>query len=129
MDIETEHSVVLCLGSNCGDKLRNVSDTISELSEILTAPRACAPYSSEPLSGKGERYVNAVMCGRWCGEMDTLESLCKEIERAHGRDEECRARHEVPIDIDVVIADGKAVRPDAAYAFFQIGYRRLFPEV
>lgn len=115
--------VVLSLGSNHGDRLGAVERAIDWLSELLTEFNASQIYETEPVGHSGTNYMNAVVKGVYDGSVEDLEKLCKEYEIAHGRDPESRKLNLVPVDIDIVIADGVVLRPrDFRCSFFKKGY-------
>ena len=118
--------VILSVGSNHGDKSLNVVNACDWLSGIISEFRMSSIYSSPAYGGGEEDYYNAVTEGTFIGKIEDLEKLCKNYETDHGRNHEARLRGEVPIDIDIVIADGKILRQrDFEREFFQRGYRQL----
>ncbi|HBC21733.1 MAG TPA: hypothetical protein DC009_06590 [Porphyromonadaceae bacterium] len=122
------HTVVLSLGSNYGNREEAVASAIKLMSKVLTTAQSSTVYTTTPLSGIGEPYANAVIAGEWTGELADLKQFCKQTEVRFGRTDERRRLHQVPLDIDIVMYDGKVIRPaDFGYAFFQTGYRQLFP--
>ena len=121
------HSVVLSLGSNCGDRTGNVSKAMEWLKETVLSEAECSSiYETAPIGHSGGKYINAVVSGSYSGMLDSLEKECKEYELAHGRDAESRIFNRVPVDIDIVIADEKIIRPrDFRCSFFQEGFKQL----
>ena len=60
------------------------------------------------------------------GDLATLEAMLKACEVMEGRTSDARAAGRVPLDIDVVIADGRVLRPDDFKRyFFRQGYEEL----
>lgn len=123
----SRHSVVLSLGSNCGDRADNVSKAMEWLkTTILTEAECSQIYETAPVGHSGVNYMNAVVSGCFSGILDSLEKECKEYELEHGRDTESRRFNRVPVDIDIVIADEEIIRPrDFKCSFFQKGFRQL----
>lgn len=119
--------VVLSFGSNVPDGRCRVERALRYVSEFVADMRASEIYSTPSVSGDGSIYLNAVATGYIdCGS-GRLTALLKEYELKCGRDTSSRLRGEVPIDIDVVIFDGRILRPkDASREYFKIGYQRLF---
>ncbi len=118
--------VVLSLGSNCGDRHRNVEQGLEWISTLLHHFRTSSLYFSEPLGGTGCNYVNAVAIGETDLTVDQLNRLAKAKETEAGRDAAARAEGRVPLDIDIVSADGIIVRPrDFACDFFRRGWDEL----
>lgn len=116
----------LALGSNMEPKLSRVLSAISWLSEVCEVECATRPYETPPLGGGTRSYCNAVVRVRYAGELATLERLVKEYETDMGRDEKCRSLGLVPVDIDIVMADGQILRQRDYDAFyFRKGMRQL----
>jgi 2-amino-4-hydroxy-6-hydroxymethyldihydropteridine diphosphokinase len=120
------YHVNISLGSNVNNKEYYMCRAIHWLQDILVNSRVCKPYITEPISGKGANYLNSVMEGYFNGDIDTLTRLTKGYELSCGRDEECRKRGEVPIDIDIVTFNGEIIRKrDYSATFFKIGLEQL----
>lgn len=118
------HTVALSLGSNCGDRERAIREAVKWLTGVLEETRACGSYETEAIGGGTRPYLNSVVEARTGLSDGHLNALLKEYERAHGRDEAARTRGDVPIDIDLVVSDGRILRPrDYTADFFQIGFR------
>lgn len=70
--------------------------------------------------------MNAVAIGKTDITLQQLEIMCKNFEKELGRDEKAREAGDVPIDIDVVVYDGKILREtDYIREFFKIGFYQL----
>lgn len=118
--------VVLSLGSNCGDRHRNVEQGLEWASGLLDHFRTSTLYESEALGGSGHLYVNAVAIGNTGLSVERLNGLAKAREIEAGRDAAARAEGKVPLDIDIVKADGVVLRPrDFACDFFRHGWEEL----
>ena len=119
-------SVVLGIGSNCGDRKANVEEAIAWLKTMLTQT-SCSDIYETPCAGKeGTPYMNAVMKGIYQGIGYELEDLLKEKERQMGRNTQCRQKGEVPIDIDIVVCDNAVWKPwDFRQKFFSIGFSQI----
>lgn len=116
--------VTLCLGSNCSSRL--VEEAIEWLGTVLTDVRSSGLYSTPPLKGNGDSYFNAVVTGSTSNSLDECNATFKTYERECGRDERCREKGIVPIDIDIVIWNDKVIRErDYIQNYFRIGYTRL----
>lgn len=117
---------VLALGSNLEPKSSRVLSAISWLSEVSEVVSATRPYETPPLGGGKRRYCNAVVTVVFHGSRQQLESLAKEYEVNMGRDDACRMRGDVPIDVDVVVADGIVLRKrDFESFYFKMGLQLL----
>ncbi len=122
----------LSLGSNDGDREAHLRHALNFLDEICLASYASTAYESAALSSSRRdaspkpHYLNAVALVEFEGELATLEAMLKACEVMEGRTSEARAEGRVPLDIDVVIADGEIKRPkDHALYFFRRGYEEL----
>lgn len=116
--------LVLSLGSNCSHE--NVEKAIEWLASQLNEISCSGLYETPPAKGKGDNYVNAVIMANTSLQLEELNRSFKEYERRVGRDDDCRRTDCVPIDIDIVIYEGKVVREwDYRQDFFKIGYRML----
>lgn len=86
--------VYLSLGSNLGDRERNLAQAIEQLSERLKTPyKALSSFlETEPWGFESnDKFINAVICYELaeCSEWTPLSflALCKQIERILGRKE------------------------------------------
>ncbi len=132
--------VVVCVGSNCGCRRKNVEDAVAwlgtqlgdiEASEVYASPDeyhvASAAVDADGGGVSEPRiYMNCVVAGECPLEAEALQSMCKEYELGHGRDEECRRLGDVPVDIDVVAAGDSILRPrDWNSLYFRRGYSAI----
>lgn len=117
---------VICLGSNSGMRADNIAGAVDTLMFLLEEVRMSDLYETPDACGGKNRYMNMVMEGHCDMEMKELEAACKMMELIAGRDVEARKRGEVPLDVDIVIWDGKVLRPrDYNQKFFTIGYGQI----
>ena len=117
---------VISIGSNCGDRDKNVRSGLEWLNKLLYKSKASSLYATPDCSGGPREYINAVVKGITTLPLSELEDKCKEYEKLHGRTDEARRLGNVTIDIDIVIFDGNVLRPkDAGRAFFTIGYSMI----
>lgn len=125
--IASEHRIILCLGSNSGDRENHIRSAVDSLSSFFVAPAQMSDlYETPCCKGIGAPYLNTVLYAvTWL----TLEELCEAarlIERNHGRTSESKYTGIVPLDIDVVVADSSVLRPhDMEQHYFQLGYSQL----
>ena len=116
----------MSLGSNCGDRDVNIRKGLEYIHSLLTDVVSSNIYETPCARGNGSPYKNLVVRGKWHGDPDSLDSLLKGYEIEAGRNEECRKLGKVPIDIDIVIAEGKIVRKwDYRQKFFRKGYSEI----
>lgn len=118
--------VVISIGSNSLHRQEAVNEALNWISLILGSSHNSGVYDT-PAEGNGSKiYSNAVVCGEWLEDIETLEKTCKEYEKSHGRDEKTRQEKIVPVDLDIVIADNNILRPsDFKKTYFSTGYEKL----
>jgi len=118
--------VAISVGSNCAGRKEFVAEALEWLSSVLTGFRSSSIYETDAEGSGSGRYANAVVCGWYCGSVESLGNLCKEYERGHGRDGVMRSLGIVPVDIDVVICEGVILRPrDYSRRYFTVGYSQM----
>ena len=116
----------LSIGSNCGDRRGEVKAALIWLSGLGGGMSASSIYETPEIHGLDRPYINAVAALDLNMDPRVLNEKLKDYERIRGRDESCRQRGDVPIDIDLVVMAGTILRPkDFHHEFFQIGYRQL----
>ncbi|MCH5232750.1 MAG: 2-amino-4-hydroxy-6-hydroxymethyldihydropteridine diphosphokinase [Muribaculaceae bacterium] len=119
-------NVVIGIGSNCGNREDNIRLTLDWLKEILDNMVSSDIYSSACVGNGRKEYFNAVVKGMFNGSQENLQLLCKQKELEMGRDEDCRKREDVPVDIDPVIIDGLILKEwDYRQKFFQRGFLQV----
>lgn len=117
---------VIGLGSNDGDREMHLRNALNFLAEISDSIYTSTHYESPALGGGKAHYLNAVAEIEIPLTADELNDSLKSMETAEGRDRAARAEGRVPIDADIVIADGKVIRPaDFSRFFFRRGYEEL----
>lgn len=116
----------LGLGSNDGDRELHLQNALNNLAEVCDNIYSSTHYAS-PALGEGKAYyLNAVALVDYPGTELELEKSLKHFEVLEGRNAEARAEGRVPLDIDIVIADDKIVRPaDYSRFFFKRGFEEL----
>lgn len=123
------NKLVIGIGSNSADKNVQMNLAAQWLSEQLTGMKMSSIYSTPALGGLGDDYLNAVVVGTTTLGADDFNSLAKEYEKSAGRTSESKRNHIVPIDIDIVMLNGKIIREkDFNCYFFQRGYKQLTSE-
>ena len=121
---------ILGLGSNDGDRETHLRLALNFIAEICASAYYSSAYESPALSGgkicNKPHYLNSVASVDFDGDLATLEAMLKACEVMEGRTSDARAAGRVPLDIDVVIADGRVLRPDDFKRyFFRQGYEEL----
>ena len=124
-----ESSLVVGIGSNVIDQEYKVQQAIEALCSMFKRAKFSDAYKSPPLSGVGDHYTNAVFAGVTSMSMADVTDFLKQTEVDAGRDAVSRAEGRVDIDLDLVIWDGRIVRPkDFGRIYFNIGYRQLLAD-
>lgn len=119
-------SVIISIGSNCGDRHALVEKAIEWLNTILMQTKASSIYETPCALKSGTPYMNAVVKGYFSGNGFSLDDLLKEKEHKMGRTAECREKGQVPIDLDIVVCDGEILKSwDYRQRFFQIGLQQI----
>lgn len=119
-------SLVLSVGSNTGDRRNSVTSAVEWLKKILIDFNCSDIYETPCVKMTGSHYMNCVVRGKFHGELSLLDNKIKDYEKAMGRDEISRSQNLVPIDIDIVIAEGEILREwDYNQKFFQQGFMKL----
>lgn len=119
--------LVVSIGSNCGNRIANVSDALNKIKEILGTGAVDSGLYETPCAIKtGHSYVNCVVKGEYSGNVRVLDAIFKEMELAAGRNPECREKGEVPLDIDIVMAGSEVLKPwDFNQKFFKKGFLNI----
>ena len=107
------HVCLLCLGSN-RESERQLSTAIQELAQRFRIAKAGRPVHT-PAEGSAAGtadYLNQAVLIETRLTADQLETVLKEIERAHGRTPQDKRKGSVPIDMDLLKYDDSVLRPD-----------------
>jgi 2-amino-4-hydroxy-6-hydroxymethyldihydropteridine diphosphokinase len=103
--------VLLGLGSNVGDRERNLEQSLVRLhAHGFTVTRRSALYLTEPVALLPQGwFLNAAVRGQTAQPPEDLLRVCLEIERELGR---VRERHHGPrtLDIDILLYDDVVVK-------------------
>lgn len=119
-------SVVISIGSNCGDRKKNVEKSIEWLKTFLMQTKCSEIYETPCALKTGKNYINAVISGFYEGVGYDLEDQLKLKEHEMGRTPECRKRGDVPVDMDIVIENNVVIKDwDYRQQFFQIGFEQI----
>jgi len=104
-----DHSVFLALGSNLGDKQKNIEETLGKIEErIGKVTTLSAFYITEPVGFHSvHQFINCVCEVGTNLDILTLFSITQEIEKEMGRSSKSRDGQYADriIDIDLIIAD------------------------
>jgi 2-amino-4-hydroxy-6-hydroxymethyldihydropteridine diphosphokinase len=133
------HEVILCLGTNLGNRAEYIQRMEDELRGILAPPISLSRLmETEPLgsaAGQGW-YYNRLLRGGYAGTPHELLDSCQDIEKRLGRERPCKnAPRTADIDImlfgEVQINDARLIVPHRHLAdrrFCIAGLLELAPE-
>ncbi|MDH5364876.1 MAG: 2-amino-4-hydroxy-6-hydroxymethyldihydropteridine diphosphokinase [Dehalococcoidia bacterium] len=103
-------SAYLCLGSNLGDREKNLTRALSLLSQELKLEKVSSIYETEPVGYKEQPlFLNMVCQGATNLNPQELLSLAKAIESRMGRAPSFPNAPR-PIDIDILFYDNKIIK-------------------
>ena len=106
-------SVYLCLGSNLGNRQRNLDQAIEQLSQRLKMGPISSVYDTEPMGNTTQpRFLNLVCQATTRLEPQSLLLLVKGIELRLGRPRESKSGDPRPIDIDILFYDDQVVETE-----------------
>ena len=118
--------VIISLGSNIHDRYIQMERAISYLKSEFERVSVSTIYESEALNGKDASYLNAVAIFQTEYNIQSVTKLLKEWENQCGRTPDSKLKGLIPIDLDIVVWNGKIIRQlDFSYPFFSQGYNEL----
>jgi 2-amino-4-hydroxy-6-hydroxymethyldihydropteridine diphosphokinase len=105
------NAIYLSLGSNLGERDRNISSAIAELSERqVRVVRASPLYETEPVDLREQPwFLNGVVEVEWDGEPEKLLETLQDIERRLGRMRRVRNGPRL-IDMDILFFGARAMQ-------------------
>ena len=142
-----QHTVYLSLGSNLGDKKKNILDAIQRINELVgEVVRQSTLYVSEPWGFQSDHaFVNAVVCCNTSLTPHEVLAVTQQIEREMGRHHKSRRNasgqieyHDRTIDIDILLYDDLTVdTPELSIPhplmhkrdFVMVPLREILPEL
>ena len=100
--MSSPESVVIALGSNLGDRRRNLLRAIDELRRAITIVRVSSIYETEPVDAPPPKFLNMVVAGHTTLTPEQLLTRLHEIEHRLGR---VRGARNAPrtIDLDLIL--------------------------
>lgn len=101
--------VLISLASN-HEHEKNLREARLRLAQILSSPVFTAALWTDPIGtthAPGTRYLNQLVSAETTLDSDQLEKVLKETELAMGRTADMRFKGLVPIDIDLLLHDGR----------------------
>ncbi len=100
-------NTILSLGTNLGDRKKNIEKMVGMLKKILQPPiKYSKLMETEPVGipDKQEWFYNLIMLGRYDGSAKILLETCKEIEKLFGRERKSTLEARTS-DIDILLID------------------------
>ncbi len=112
-----QHALYLSLGSNLGDREKNLNDALHILTERIGTLSACSAfYETRPWGFSSPNlFLNAAaLFATQKGDPDELLAVLQDIERGLGRrrDGSAKGYADRTIDIDILLLDGKVCAKD-----------------
>lgn len=99
------HYVYLALGSNLGNRQKNLSEALQRLCGVVDLHKISSVYETEPVGYLDQpRFLNMVCYGQTSSSPDGLLRSIKTIEKALGR-QPSFPNAPRPIDIDILLYD------------------------
>ncbi|MFQ6066661.1 MAG: 2-amino-4-hydroxy-6-hydroxymethyldihydropteridine diphosphokinase [bacterium] len=98
--------VYIGLGSNKGDRLKNIDLALNHLKEKIVVVKISSFYLAEPVEMKGRWFVNCVLEGKTEQSPEKLLHTLLEIEKKMGRVRQKKKTSRV-IDLDLLLYEDK----------------------
>lgn len=96
-------TVIVALGTNLGDRHKNLINAKKFLSGLALSPLHCSSiYETEPIGPSQHYYLNAVIQLETKWSASQLINLFKNYERAQGRDMKAPRWSDRIIDLDII---------------------------
>lgn len=119
-------SIYLSLGSNIGNREKNLKLALKELSEILRINKISSLYETEPLLyQKQDNFLNIVVEVSYFDEAESLLKNIKAIEKKMGREATLRFGPRI-IDIDIIFFNGQEINDESLTIPHKEWKNRLF---
>jgi 2-amino-4-hydroxy-6-hydroxymethyldihydropteridine diphosphokinase len=101
--------VYIGLGSNRGDRLKNLQDSLSHIKREIEVRRVSSFYLTEPVGMKGNWFLNCVIEGETELAPNELMKTLLAIEKAMGRVRK-KKKEERIIDLDLLLYQGRMLK-------------------
>ena len=102
--IKTTHKIYLSLGSNLGNKFKNLQLAVNAIFEEIGAIKKIAPIFETPAMGfEGDDFLNLIFAGETELSFEDLNNKLKKIEDASGRQRNVPKFSARTLDIDIVL--------------------------
>lgn len=101
--------VYIGLGSNRGDRLKNLKDSLSHIKREIEVRRVSSLYLTEPVGMKGSWFLNCVLEGETELEPNELMETLLAIEKEMGRVRK-KKKEERIIDLDLLLYQRRVLK-------------------
>ena len=120
------NSIFLSLGTNVGDKNKNLLEGLTFLKEFVNILSISSVYKTEPLLYEDqEEFLNIVTEVDYQGTAKSLLLIIKDIEKQIGRKKTFRYGPRI-IDIDIIFFKGEEINEDDLIIPHYDWHNRLF---
>ena len=102
------NNIVLSIGSNSKDKSYQIDNALKWLSSFIKNYKCSSVYSTLPISGIGDSYLNCVVSGEVSTDIISTTQILKQYEQKCGRIKESKTS--ITIDIDIVIFNNDIIK-------------------
>ena len=120
------NTAIVCLGSNTPDRLSRLRRAIDDLAAAGAVKAFSDIYDNPADQGHGAPYLNAVGCIETTLSEEELAAVAAQLERRAGRTSSSKALGVMPLDIDIVLFNGRVCRPyDYTRPYFTTGYAQI----
>jgi len=114
------HTATLCIGSNCGNRNARIAAAVARLRAVASVMRLSQVLETKDVTGRGALYLNQVVVCTTDMELAGFKNCLAAFEATAGRLSSSKAEGLMPIDIDLVVWDGKIVsRSDFEADYFK----------
>jgi len=103
-------TVAIALGSNLGDRRRNLLHAIERLKRVVAIVRVSRLVETEPVDAPPPPYLNGVVLGHTNLKPQALMAALLDIERSLGRHRPARRNAPRTIDLDLLFYDALRIR-------------------
>lgn len=101
--------VYIGLGSNRGDRLKNLKDSLSHIKREIEVREVSSLYLTEPVGMKGSWFLNCVLEGETELDPNELMETLLAIEKEMGRVRK-KKKEERIIDLDLLLYQGRVLK-------------------
>jgi 2-amino-4-hydroxy-6-hydroxymethyldihydropteridine diphosphokinase len=124
------HQICILLGSNIHPET-HIPQAIAQLGQRLAIARVSSVWESKAVGSTGPNFLNAALLVYSQLQPGQLKAdLLRPIEAQMGRIRTSNKYAPRPIDLDVVVFDGRPIDPDLwSYAHMAVPVAELLPEI